>query len=246
MPRFYLNLPLCAGTIVELPEDVVRHILVLRLKINDSIVLFNGDGNTYRAYIVEISRKIVLVNIEQQIKPDNQATLNIHLLLCIIANDKMDLAIQKAVELGVAEITPIISERSQRLHPDKVARRMEHWQKIIISSCEQCGNNFIPKINLPQQFITIAASKNSLNLIMSTSSGNYNDSSHRKICIANSSDHTKLTPKLVQLLVGPEGGFSQTEKINGFMPLILGQMIFRSETAVIAGLCYVQLYYGNW
>ena len=232
MSRFYVNLPLTPNAVLELPLDVVRHILVLRHKINDSIVLFNGDGTSYNATIVEISRKIVVIKITEQIKNNHSEKLNIHLLLCIIANDKMDLAIQKAVELGITEITPIISERSQKLHTDKIAKRMEHWQKIIISSCEQCGNNIIPKLNHPIKLDEVCANPDGINLIMSNTEGNPQQQSY--------------IPKLVQLLVGPEGGFSQTEQVCGFVPLMLGNLIFRSETAVMSGLSYVQLKYGNW
>ncbi len=232
MSRFYVNLPLALDEVLELPLEVVRHILVLRHKINDNIVLFNGNGTSYNAKIIEINRKIVAVQITKQIKSNQPKLLNIHLLLCIIANDKMDLAIQKAIELGISKITPIISERSQKLHTDKIAKRMEHWQKIIISSCEQCGNNVIPKLNHPIRLDEVSANPNGINLIMSTVKG-------------KSQQHSDI-PKQVQLLVGPEGGFSQTEQITGFAPLMLGNLIFRSETAVIAGLSYVQLKYGNW
>ncbi len=232
MSRFYVNLPLALDEVLELPLEVVRHILVLRHKINDNIVLFNGNGTSYNAKIIEINRKIVAVQITKQVKSNQPKLLNIHLLLCIIANDKMDLAIQKAIELGISKITPIISERSQKLHTDKIAKRMEHWQKIIISSCEQCGNNVIPKLNHPIRLGEVSANPNGINLIMSTVKG-------------KSQQHSDI-PKQVQLLVGPEGGFSQTEQITGFAPLMLGNLIFRSETAVIAGLSYVQLKYGNW
>ena len=231
MPRFYINLPLQPGETIELPIDVVRHILVLRHKINDEIVLFNGDGNGYSSQIVEISRKSVIAKITSQISNKQKSSLNINLLLCIIANDKMDLAIQKAVETGVSEITPVISERSQKLHTDKIAKRMEHWQKIIISSCEQCGNNIIPKLNLPIRFDEIIPI-DGINLILSTS--------------PNKAIELNTQSQQIQLLVGPEGGFAQKEQIDGFMPLMLGELIFRSETAVIAGLCYIQLKYGNW
>ena len=231
MPRFYVNLPLKPDTTIELPVDVVRHILVLRHKLNDEIVLFNGDGSSYNSQIVEISRKNVIVNINSQITSNPKSNLNIHLLLCIIANDKMDLAIQKAVETGVTEITPVISERSQKLHTDKISKRMEHWQKIIISSCEQCGNNIIPKLNPPIRFDEISPI-DGVNLIMSTSSTTLSEGN--------------TNSQLIQLLVGPEGGFAKNEQIEGFKPLMLGDLIFRSETAVIAGLCFVQLKYGNW
>lgn len=238
MSRFYVNLALNIGEVIELPKDVVRHILVSRHKMNDNIVLFNGDGSAYESQIIEISRKTVMAKITKQISNNQRTNLDIHLLLCIIANDKMDLAIQKSVEIGVTEITPVISERSQKLHTDKINKRMEHWQKIIISSCEQCGNNIIPKLNPPTRFDKITPI-DGVNLIMSISSNKVSDA------IKYSLQH-KTPKKLIQLLVGPEGGFSPSEQIEGFIPLMLGELILRSETAVIIGLCFVQLKYGNW
>ena len=235
MSRFYVNIPLILSETIELPTDVVRHLIVLRHRTNDQIILFNGNGDSYESQIIEITRKTVTVKITKHIKNNQENNLKIHLLLCIIANDKMDLAIQKAIEIGVTEITPIISERSQKLHTDKITKRMEHWQKIIISSCEQSGNNVIPQLNHALQFSKISAN-NDINLIMST------NNLHQKYEVPKKN----AIIKQVQLLIGPEGGFSQSEQIDGFIPLMLGKLILRSETAVIAGLSYVQLNYGNW
>lgn len=237
MPRFYVNLALTEKDQINMPEEVARHILVLRLRASEEITLFNGDGNEYVAIISKIDKKSISVVVQQQLPQKSlQQPLKIDLLLCIISNDKMDLAIQKAVELGVTSITPIISERSQKLIQEKFAKRMEHWQKIIISSCEQCGNNILPQINLPTTFNHAITNKpNGLRLILSPRSG-------------NTSKHSSASE--VQLLIGPEGGFSSTElekaQDHGFLPVQLGNLVLRSETAVIVGLTYIQLQHGSW
>ena len=239
MARFYVDSSLVTGQQFALPENVLRHIQVLRLQQKEALTLFNGNGNEYPATLIELNRKKALVQIQGEILKASEQLPAIELLLCNIANDKMDLAIQKSVELGVSTISPIISERSQKLSQDKIDKRMEHWHKIIISSCEQCGNNTLPPLNLPRK-IEDVANDSGLKLIMSP--------------IVDNGIYTPLStvtsdPVLVQLLVGPEGGFSSMEMKKaqelGFLPIQLGNLVLRSETAVIAGLTYVQLRYNN-
>ncbi len=145
MPRFYVNFPLEESIKIELPLNIVRHLQVLRLKLNEEITLFNGGEYEYSAIILSLERKKVTVQILKSYKVHNNSQLKLTLAMAIIANDKMDLIIQKATELGVNEIIPIISERSQKIN----SKRLEHWQKIIISSCEQCGRNSLTTIQQP-------------------------------------------------------------------------------------------------
>lgn len=222
---------------MPLPDEVVRHIQVLRMQIDNEITLFNGNGNGYLAIILEIGRKAIQVKISQCIPNANEAKLRLDLALCLIANDKMDLAIQKATELGVKSITPVISERSQRLSSEKIEKRLEHWRKTIISSCEQCGQNSIPQITSPCKLSDVVAnSSHSLKFILSP---------HDKTMLTNGESH-----KQAILLVGPEGGFSPNEVQNAiqhsFTPLKLGDLILRTETAVISGISYINFKFGTW
>ncbi|MDQ5921240.1 MAG: rRNA (uracil1498-N3)-methyltransferase [Pseudomonadota bacterium] len=275
-PRFYVGLDgvlLEPENIVELSNEVHRHILVLRKKIGDGIILFNGDGNQHIAIILELHKKFTLVKIHQQLKTSCESSLDLELLLCVIANDKMDLAIQKAVELGVKSITPVLCQRSQRIYVDKISKRVEHWQKIIISSCEQCGRNIIPKINLPAKFADMVKISNMANQDVIDFASTNNDvgsgydqiieclrlimlprSQSFQLLLEQKFNQLKLKSvqqiKQLKLLVGPEGGFNMEEikeaLSEGFVPLHLGNTTLRSETAVIAGITFAQIQYGNF
>jgi 16S rRNA (uracil1498-N3)-methyltransferase len=238
MPRFFIDTTLDENSEITLNAEVLRHILVLRLKLGDTIDLFNGNTKSYTGIITLINRKEAKVKIikQQQVLP--APCVNIDLYLSIIANDKMDLAIQKATELGVNSIHPIITSRSHKLHLDKIATRIKHWQKIIHSSCEQSGNNFIPVINPPLNLTTVFA----------------NNSQATKIILLPNSNIINCDIKQhidsVDLLIGPEGGFSPDEVTaalaNQYQPLQLGNLILRSETAVVAGMSFIHTQYGQW
>lgn len=242
MPRFYVNVPLNPGQEIQLPDDVVRHIHVIRLRAQDQVVLFNGDGNEYPATVIEINKKSILARINNIVTNIFKQKITINLLLCVIANDKMDIAIQKAVELGVTTITPILSERSQPLNHERAIKRLEHWKKIIISSAEQCGNNILPNLENPIHLKNIALQNpDGVKLVLCP-----------EIPEVASNKESPIDSNLlsIHLLVGPEGGLSQQEinwvTQNNFVPVQLGNLVLRTETAVIAGLSYVQLKYGNW
>ncbi|MBP9742921.1 MAG: 16S rRNA (uracil(1498)-N(3))-methyltransferase [Burkholderiales bacterium] len=249
MPRFFVNMELSVEQQFDLIDEVHRHIMVLRQKLGDNIRLFNGNGSEYCATILELQKKFTRVVITSLIETNQAPQLFLELFLSIIANDKMDLAIQKAVELGVTNIIPVISERAQKLATDKVPKRMQHWQKIIINSCEQCGRNILPIIKLPLKFsdsLSLAGERNDLAAL--------DDKPLRLIMLPHAQTDVLLPQKsssvAVQLLVGPEGGFNSRE-INqarnaGFLPLNLGSTILRSETAAMAGIVFAQMHYGEW
>ncbi len=238
MARFYVNCELAPNKIITLPETVTKHIQVLRLQINSKIELFNGNGCSYLCIINDIMRKNTTITVLQHLPNTNTNISNIDIGLCIIANDKMDLALQKAAELGVQNITPIISERSQKFIIDKQEKRLEHWQKVIINSCEQCGQNYLPKINSPLRFKQFIDSSNVYDLKFILSPHN------------SSNTFSNKNAKHVLAIIGPEGGFSPKEVDyalnNSFLSLKLGDLILRAETAVMASICYLNLKLGNW
>lgn len=235
MKRFYYNPPLTVGEHLSLPMEIVRHIFALRLNTNEEIILFNGQGKYYTVRIISIDRKSVVVDIldENIILPNSK---EITLGISLIANDKMDFAIQKAVELGVNRIIPIISQYSQHLNADRVIKKLEHWQSIIISSCEQCGQNYLPIMdNLTKLTDVINSDGYDAKLWLS---------------IQNQQKYDMLldTQKIL-LIVGPEGGFSLSEEEqfikSDFIPMNLGSLILRAETAVCAGLSLVNYLSGR-
>ena len=238
MARFYLAQDLYINTSIELPSEVVRHIHVLRLRIGEEIELFNGNGFAYIATITHIEKRNVIALINFEIESHNESQLKLTLAMCLIANDKMDFTIQKATELGVNSIVPIISERSQRIDKERLAKRLEHWNRIVINSCEQSRRNIIPKIDLPMDINKFLVIQNSI---------------HTKIIL---SPHAKPITSLpescneVIVLVGPEGGFSPNEinlaNLNGYISQVMGKRILRAETAAISALAFCQIHYGDF
>ena len=237
MPRFYVDLPITLDENIELSDNVVRHMNVLRLRVGDSVVLFNGDGCDYNANISELSKRHAKVNISKCEKLANESSLKIILMASLIASDKFDLVIQKAVELGVSEILPVISQYTQRLSNDKINSRMEHWRKIIIAACEQSACATIPHLSEPILFNSALDTVNA----------------DRKYILSPHHERQQvLAPSIISsaaVLIGPEGGFSLAEVAkageHGFVTLQLGTRILRAETAAICAVTLLQSYFGD-
>jgi 16S rRNA (uracil1498-N3)-methyltransferase len=237
--RLYVPLPLATNELVELDDDGGHYIrTVLRLKKDDAIILFNGMGGEYTCVLGEVSRKTVLVNIQSWSDRSIESPLQIALGLGISRGDRMDLSVQKAVELGVNTITPIIAERCVvQLKSEKKPQRLQHWQKIIQHAAEQSGRTVLPG------FSDVAALQN----WVSSQQG-------LKVFLDPDAEMTlaQLEPidMKVTLLTGPEGGFTDQErnvaKAAGFIPVKLGSRILRTETAAIAALAAVQMCWGDF
>lgn len=237
MSRFYVNLALVTNSEIDLPEEVVRHIVVLRLRITDSITLFNGDGYDYVAEFITLERRKIRLKIIAAKLVQNESKLDLTLLMSIIAGDKFDLVVQKAVELGVKRLIPVYAQNTQRFKADKLTSRMEHWRKIILASSEQSGRASLMELSEPLEF-TQAVTNNSakLKLILSP-----HHAGHLAISVVSSS---------TALLVGPEGGFNSVEvelaNQSGFASWQLGTRILRAETAALAGVSLLQAYLGDF
>lgn len=223
----------------SLSQDAAHHVgNVLRLKPGHPVVLFNGDGNEYSGELISVSRKVVEVEIDAQLRIDPQSPLPIHLGQGVSKGDRMDTVLQKSVELGVTEITPLITERcAVKLDPSRWEKKHAQWQKIIISACEQCGRNTLPVLHDPVALNQwLAESTKATRLTLSPTAekrfGNveYNTQGYR-------------------LLIGPEGGLSETEvhqaSENGFLSTTLGPRILRTETAAIATVSILQSMHGD-
>ena len=237
--RFFVAVPLSSVESFLLPATVSHHLMsVLRAKRGQSIVLFDGTGVEYAAEIIEISKKQVRVLVGQALRVDRESPLKITLYQGLCRQERMDYVIQKAVELGVFRIVPIITERAQvRLTPERLLRKMQHWQRIIASACEQSGRTVLPVIEPPvrwQDGIHIEAA--SLKLVCSPW--------HREL------QWSQLQrPTAVQVMIGPEGGLSEEEVAtaveNGYQPMCMGPRILRTETAAVAALSLLQGYWGD-
>jgi len=225
------------GLSTLLNKSSSNHLIkVLRLKSDDTFTLFNGSGIEYSARL-EITGKTACAHIESCKQPDNESNLNIHLLQGISKGERMDFAIQKAVELGVTAITPVITERTVvNLKHDRKEKKQQHWKAIAISACEQSGRNILPEINNICHFTQALANKtNALKLLLDPSS---------------QTTLPSLTPQdNIHILIGPEGGFSVAEveqaKNEGFTGISFGPRILRTETAALAAVTSVQLLWGD-
>lgn len=224
-----------------LEESPARHLVqVLRLKAGAAITLFNGDGHDYSAHLEEASRRTTRAKVDQRLEPaEAPAALPIHLAIGISKGERMDFAIQKAVELGVADITPLITERCVvRLPNDRQEKRLQHWQQVIIAACEQSGRRYIPALNNAMKLTDWLRSR-------TPSGGLLLD--HR----AEHALHELEPPKgEVALLIGPEGGLSADERTRaaaaGFTGVRLGPRVLRTETAPLAAIAAIQTLWGDF
>lgn len=229
MPRFYIETDLAVDCTVELTETVFHHwIKVLRAQVGETAVLFNGQGGEYTAELVEVSKKTASVYIKH-FNPNNRTPKFQALLGQVMSKgDRMDYAIQKAVELGVAKIQLLTSERCEmRLKYDRDQKKIDHWQGIAIAACEQSGLNIVPKILAP---LTLESWLN--NPLPST-----------KLVLAPNKDEIDVLADATSdlaLLIGPEGGLSEAEILqaneHGFHNWCIGERVLRTETAPVVAL----------
>lgn len=245
MIRIYQIEPLTLNEIIILNEKASHHLIrVLRIDKNENLTIFNGSGGEYLADITEISKRQVTVRLIQFIDKSYESPIHIHLLQGIAKAEKMDFIIQKAVQLGVNTITPLLTERTNMsLNHERQEKKMAHWQGIIENACEQCGRNILPLLHAP---ITLAKyladlsqpKENAVEFVLSPDST-------QKISHLKEKNFKYLT-----LLIGPEGGLSQKEiqqsNGKGFISLSLGPRILRTETASIAAISALQCLFGDF
>lgn len=242
MTRLYDPTPFMIGHTIVLHEHAHRHLNVLRLTVNDSITLFNGDGNDYTATITELTKKESRVTITQAIENNTESPVSITLAQSLPKGDKMDYIVQKAVELGVTSITPIIAERSQgRLSKEQEQKKVARLQTIAIAACEQCGRSRIPTITSPlslADWLQLTDHTNEQRYILSPSE------------TTSASFSSMVPPKTIALLVGPEGGFTHYETElaakHRLISLQLGNRVLRTETASLAAISIMQWCFGDF
>lgn len=237
--RLYVSAPLNAGGRIELDDDAAHYVRnVLRLKQDQTIVLFNGQSGEYLGRFSEVSRKTVRVEIEQFIDRDVESPLAVTLGLGISRGDRMDWAVQKAVELGVTQLTPLVTERCViKFNDDKKQQRLQHWQHIVQHAAEQSGRTRLPEINEIADLPVWINDRRGLRVFL--------DPYAEKALADLQPENQQVT-----LLSGPEGGFSDRErqiaKAAGFIPVRMGARILRTETAVLSALSAVQTLWGDF
>ncbi len=239
-PRIHQSEVGPAGGHQRLDGSAASHVSkVLRLGVGDALVVFDGKGTGRRAVIAEVTRNAVCVELGARIEPLPESPLAVTLLQAIGRGNRMDFVVQKATELGVSRIVPVMSHRSVvRLDTDRKARRQAHWNQVAASACEQCGRDLVPQIDAP---VTLTVTLSDTRLPKT------------RIVLAEDqrTELGKITPgdNAVAVLVGPEGGFTQDEYAlcadAGFEPTGLGPRTLRTETAPLAAIAILQFLYGD-
>lgn len=246
MPRFYCPPPLPLKGSFELPPEAAHHAArVLRLREGNRVEMFDGLGNACHGAITELTGKHVLVGEIGAASADRESPLQVTLAQALSSSEKMDWVIQKATELGVTKIQPLDTERSvARLSTERAAKRLEHWRQVAISACEQCGRNLLPEIHAPLDIMAWLQRMKELPEKPPTT---------RLILLPQgaTSLHGLEKPQGgVILLIGAEGGFTETESGSamhcGFTPIRLGARVLRTETAAVAGLAALQTLWGDF
>ncbi|NIR28359.1 MAG: 16S rRNA (uracil(1498)-N(3))-methyltransferase [Gammaproteobacteria bacterium] len=239
VPRVYLPQPLEVGSTVTLDDRAAKHVArVLRMRPGDALVLFNGDGGEREARLETLGRR-VRARVERSLLRQRESTLPVTLALGISRGERMDYAIQKAVELGAAALQPLLTARCVvRLEPERAARRLRHWEGVMVGACEQCGRNRLPELGAPlllEDWLA-ASGRYALRLMLEP---------------RGAQRLGDLTPPQgsVALLVGPEGGLTEGEHhaaaAHGFHGLRLGPRVLRTETAGVAALAALQAVWGD-
>lgn len=212
---------------------------VLRRRIGDRVCLFNGSGGEYEAQIVAINRGVIDIEVLQYRVGVLPSPLSVHLGLAISRGDRMDWAIQKATELGVRTLTPLLSEHGEvKLSAERMAKKCGHWQQIAISACEQCGRNDIPQIQASLALDDWLRQADPADLCLALAAG------------GKPLQHwSEPRPGSLKLLIGPEGGLSDSElqraSVAGFEIAALGPRILRTETAPVVALSLAQSLWGD-
>jgi 16S rRNA (uracil1498-N3)-methyltransferase len=244
IPRIYQPVPLAVGGSLSLDAQAAVHVVrVLRLKQEDQIIVFNGEGGEYSGVIAEVSKREVSIKLLEFHDPKNESPISICLLQGVSRGERMDYTLQKAVELGVNEIYPVLTKHTTvHLNSERKEKRRSHWQGVVNSACEQCGRNTIPEVHAVETLFNclsqLSIGKDDLFLVLN----------HRSVQTLASI--SKEQPARVTLVVGPEGGFAEEEidelQRQGFISVILGPRVLRTETAALAAISVIQSIWGDF
>jgi 16S rRNA (uracil1498-N3)-methyltransferase len=240
MPRFHCPTPLQTGEVIALPAGAARHVQVLRMQPGGAITLFGGAerGGEFEAKIEHMGRSEVRVLVGAHFAVEREPTRQVHLVVGVPANDRMDWLVEKATELGVASIQPVMTERSVlRLNGERADKKRAHWQAVAVAACEQCGRNQLPVVH---EVLTLNAwlaaqktNSESLRYLLSLRP----ETKALNTLVGTSA---AATATAVTFLSGPEGGLSVAEEdaalAKGFQPVSLGNRVLRAETAGLAAL----------
>ncbi|MBU2884424.1 16S rRNA (uracil(1498)-N(3))-methyltransferase [Gilvimarinus agarilyticus] len=239
IPRIYTEQPLTPDTTLELGGDTAHYISrVLRMSEGRELELFNGQGGAYRGTLGQVGKKCVTIALGEFLPGDRESPLGIELAIGLSRGERFDTVLQKATELGVKRIVPLLTERTEvKLKGDRLAKKWQHWRQITISACEQCQRNHPPEL----------AELTTLTDYLPLAAGDHKYVLHHR-------DNQSLAvgdspPSSAALLVGPEGGLSDIEitaaQGAGFTALTLGPRVLRTETAPLSAISILQYLWGD-
>lgn len=239
LPRIFISTKLEIKQKIVLDVAASRHILqVLRLQLNDQLLIFNNTGGEFKAHLIALDKQKAVVSLEEFIVRNNESPLTIALGQGISRGEKMDFTVQKAVELGVSTITPLFTSYCQvKLDDNRLEKKLHHWQGIAISAAEQSGRCYVPQILSSQTLIKWCSNVPSgLRLIFDPKA-------------TNKLSGIKERPHNITILVGPEGGWSDEEiataEQNHFLPITLGPRVLRTETSALTAISILQALWGD-
>ena len=241
IPRFHCPLPLAAGATIELPDGAAHHALrVLRLKVGDAVALFNGEGGEFAATLERADARNAVARIAAWHDVERESPLAVTVVQGLASGERMDFALQKAVELGAVAVQPVMTTRSvTRLDAARAGKRLEHWRQVAIAACEQCGRNRIPEV-LPLCDLDDwlrEPTPASLRLLFAPDA-------------AQAIGEVARPDGAIELLVGAEGGLTDTETAAAlraqFLAVRMGPRVLRTETAALAALSALNALWGDW
>ena len=249
LTRVFVDGELQSGSALQLPRETGAHLAkVLRARSGDAVVLFNGDGREFTGTVEKVQGSQVVASIGAARGIDRESPFPLTLVQCVPRGDRMDFIVQKATELGVVRIVPVLSQRSVvRLDESQSDSKQAHWRSVAVSACEQCGRNRLPSIDTPLPLLSYlgnlarSTGKEALRLVLEPERAQRAGPDARAIDIAS--------PASAQIAIGPEGGFAAQEleafDLSAFFRVALGPRVLRTETAAIAAIVVLQARFGD-
>jgi 16S rRNA (uracil1498-N3)-methyltransferase len=242
LTRVYVDTALAPGSVVELPPDTAGHLAkVLRARGGDELILFNGDGREFTGAIDSVRGSRVSASVGESRPVDRESPFAVTLVQCVPRGDRMDFVVQKATELGVTRIVPVLSQRSVvRLDGRQAESKAAHWRAVAVSACEQCGRNRLPVIEAAQPLLNYLGESAPIagpRLVFEPDAA------------PQPRDAAQNPPIAAEIAIGPEGGFAPDEleafRVAGYTRISLGPRILRTETAALAALTWLQTRFGD-
>lgn len=237
-PRLFQPEGLAPGAIVTLSEAAFRHVQALRLQRGDALTLFGGDGDEYLCELVDLTKRGAAAKVRDRRSVDRESPLDVTLVQGVCTADRMDLLIQKATELGVRRIQPVVTSRTvMRLSSERQERREQHWQAVAIAACEQCGRNRVPEVAASMKLDEFVAA--------------IPPADAKLLLLPGGDARLAELPRAASVLVaiGPEGGLAPDERellmSRGFTGVRFGPRILRTETAPLAVIAALQAMWGD-